>query len=189
MNAYHYWTLQSIALASYLIIRPVHSFLVSFLSFLFFKSKHVLDPNNSTHNSNRSNKRIFWGQNNLKYHPTCRRRSRAHVGWNIYDFGLVVQVISAHDKPLQRIKKPRGAFHSTKLLLWNFGNFTCSLNGTFPLHRPDPNHRAFAADSELRSKREKRRWKTHGGEIQNFFHENKKSKHKVLLDLFRKWFV
>ena len=33
---------------------------------------------------------------------------------------------------------------------------------------------------------EKGRWKTHGGEIQIFFHENKKSKHKVLLDLFRK---
>ena len=36
-----------IALAYYLIIRPVHSFVFSFLSFLFFKTYHVLDPNNA----------------------------------------------------------------------------------------------------------------------------------------------
>ena len=47
MNAQQYWTLQSIVLAYYLIIRPVHSFVVSFLSFLFFKTYHVLDPNNT----------------------------------------------------------------------------------------------------------------------------------------------
>ena len=28
-------------------MRPVHSFVVSFLSFLFFKTYHVLDPNNT----------------------------------------------------------------------------------------------------------------------------------------------
>ena len=47
MNASQYWTLQSFALAYYLIIWSVHSSVVSFLSFLFFKTYHVLDPNNT----------------------------------------------------------------------------------------------------------------------------------------------
>ena len=34
----------------------------------------------------------------------------------------------------------RGAFHLTKIPVWNFGNFTCP----FRLHRPDPSHRAFS---------------------------------------------
>ena len=38
----------------------------------------------------------------------------------------------------------KGAFHSTKIPVLNFGNFTCPMEwyGTFRLHRPDPSHRA-----------------------------------------------
>ena len=37
----------------------------------------------------------------------------------------------------------KGAFHSTKIPIWNFGNIQAQWIGTFWLHRPDPSHRAF----------------------------------------------
>ena len=40
-------------------------------------------------------------------------------------------------------QKPKGAFHSTKIPIWNFGNLRTFWIGTFRLHRPDPSHRAF----------------------------------------------
>ena len=38
----------------------------------------------------------------------------------------------------------KGAFHSTKIPVWNLGNFTCPVerHSTFRLQRPDPSHRA-----------------------------------------------
>ena len=40
-------------------------------------------------------------------------------------------------------QKTKGAFHSTKIPIWNFGNLRAQWIGTFWLHRPDPSHRAF----------------------------------------------
>ena len=36
-----------------------------------------------------------------------------------------------------------GAFHSTKIPVWNFGHSHTQWHGTFCLHRPDPSHCAF----------------------------------------------
>ena len=36
-----------------------------------------------------------------------------------------------------------GAFHSTKITVWNVGNSTYQWNDTLRLHRPDPSHRGF----------------------------------------------
>ena len=60
-------------------------------------------------------------------------------------------VTNIQQKPATSI----GAFHSTKIPVWNFRNSTCLMNGTFRLHKPVPSHRAFGYCSSTQDTKER----------------------------------